>query len=589
MTSKIPVRLSAVRTAILVGKLSCGHPWLLSGTLISILIATAFSLTIPLAARGSHGLRVGTLETIDNVFLTLSIVAIGISTATALRVYFINRLGDAVTSDLRRQIFSRLLAQPLDFHQSQPSAELISRLSTDIDHLRLAIGASFSMTIRNVILLAGAIAMLLITNVELALLTLVTTPLASVPIAIGSRFLRSSAREYNDLLAESRVIASEALGQIRTVKEFAREAFEMDRHSSSLVRSMEGAGRRTKWQALLTALSMTLVLLGVTAVLWAGTKRVSSGQLSAGELGQFVMYAVICAASATALLDAWGTLQRSTGAIDRAVALCELPQHEHPESPWMPAPRGRIRFDNVEFWYLSAPDRPILKKFSLDIAEGEKVALIGASGAGKSTVLALLMRLYPARGGSISIDGYDIAKFNSGSVRDAITVVPQAPAIFGRSVSENIRYGRLAATEDDVRLAAVAAGADTFIREMPLEYDEPLGEHGARLSGGQQQRVAIARALLKHSRVLLLDEPTSGLDSHAEKVVQDTVFRAGSRQTVLVVAHRLHTILAADRIIVMDQGTIIADGTHHQLLSYCPYYRDLVNHQALTLSGQAPA
>lgn len=589
MTSRIPARLSVVRTATLVGRLSCGHPWLLFGTVISILIATTFSLTIPIAARGSHGLNVDTLETIDSVFLTLSIIAIAISTATALRVYFINRLGDAITSDLRRKIFSSLLAQPLDFHQSQPSAELISRLSTDIDHLRLAIGASFSMTIRNVILLSGAIAMLFVTDVELALLTLMATPCASIPIAVGSRFLRSSAREYNDLLAESRVIASEALGQIRTVKEFAREAFEMDRHYSSLVRSMEGAERRTKWQALLTALSMVLILLGVTAVLWLGTKRVSSGQLSAGELGQFVMYAAICAASATALLDTWGTLQRSTGAIERAIALCELPEHEHPESARMPAPRGRIRFDNVEFWYPSAPDTPILRKFSLDIAEGEKVALIGASGAGKSTVLSLLLRLYPARAGCISIDGHDIAMFNSSSVRDAISIVPQAPAIFCRSVSENIRYGRLAATDDDVRVAAVASGADTFIREMPLEYDEPLGEHGARLSGGQQQRVAIARALLKHSRVLLLDEPTSALDSHAEKVVQDAVFRAGRHQTVLVVAHSLRTILAVDRIIVMDQGTIVADGTHHQLLSYCPYYRDLVNHQSLALGEQAQA
>ncbi|ELC7364550.1 ABC transporter transmembrane domain-containing protein [Stenotrophomonas maltophilia] len=579
MNRALEKAMPVARTLRLLASLSRNHLPLLAGALTSIVVATTFALAVPIAARGNRGLDLNSLEKIDNIFLTLALISVAIGVATAMRVYFINRLADEVTNDLRGQLFSRLLVQPLEFHQQQPSTELLSRLTSDIEHLRIAIGVSFSVAIRSGIMLAGAVTMLFITDPGLALLTIAAIPFASVPIAVGSKHLRTSARDYNDLLAQSRVVAAEALGHIRAVKDFAREPFETERHAATLDASVSGARRRTTWQSVLTALSLIVMLLGITAVLWTGTHKVMDRTLSAGQLGQFAMYAVMCGMAAAALLDTWGALQRSAGATDRITAFGDLPHHEAQETKLVQALQGCIRFENVDFWYAAAPDRPVLRRLNLDIAKGEKVAIVGASGAGKSTLLSLLLRLHPVRAGAIFIDGHDISTFQPASIRNAIGTISQAPAIFGRSVLENIRYGKLDATDEDVRNAAVSSGADAFISELPAGYDEPLGERGARLSGGQQQRVAIARALLKRADILLLDEPTSALDSHAEQAVHDHVFGTGTGPTTLIVAHRLQTILAADRIVLIDEGAVAATGSHEELLIHSARYRDLIRPQ----------
>ena len=558
------------------------HMGLFVSWLLALAVASAATLSLPYAFKQMIDQGFSSGANIDRAFLGLFGVAVVLALASAARFYFVSLLGERVVADLRRQLYAHLLGLDAQFHDRTRSGELVSRLSADSELLRSVVGSAMSVAVRSSVTVIGSVVMMFIASPHLAAFALVGIPAAVVPIVLGARRLGRIARASQDRVADANTLASESLGAVRTVQAHAREPYEQARFEAAVQVSVQTARKRIRAQSLVTAGAITLVFGAITLVLWSGAHDVIAGRMSAGTLAQFVLYALIGGGSVGSLAEVWNELQRAAGGMGRIGELLDESAHVRPPAQPLPLPRplrGQVQFDHVSFRYPTRPDAPALDDFTLDIAPGETVALVGPSGAGKSTVLSMLLRFHDVDAGAIRIDGLDLRQLDTAALREQIALVPQAPTIFAASAAENIRYGRLEASEEQLHAAAVAAEADGFLRELPEGYDSQLGERGARLSGGQQQRIAIARALLKDAPILLLDEATSALDAQSERAVQSALERLMAGRTTLVIAHRLATVLKADRIVVMDRGRIIAQGTHESLMAQGGLYAELARLQ----------
>ena len=558
------------------------HRRLLAGWLGALALSSSSTLVFPWAFR--HVIDQGFVAgaPIDRWFLLLFGVAVVLALATAARFFCVSLLGERVIADLRRSLYGHLLSLDQSFFERTRSGELLSRLSADAELLRSVVGSSMSIALRSMITVVGSAVMLAITSPHLAALALVGIPLIVLPIALTGRRVRGAARDSQDRVADANARAGETFNAMHTVQSYAREDFERERFGEAVTRSLAAARRRIRMQGVLTASAMMLVMGAITAVLWVGAHQVIAGTLSAGTLAQFVLYALIGAGSVGALTEVWAEVQRASGGMGRINELfAEDSRLSVPAVPTLlPSPmRGELQLDNVRFHYPTRPDAAALDGFSLRVSPGETVALVGPSGAGKSTVFQLILRFHDPESGSVRLDGVDVRELDPVALREHIALVPQDPVIFGSTARENLRYGKLDATPEQIEAAARSAEAHEFLVALPQGYDSELGEHGARLSGGQQQRLAIARALLKDAPILLLDEATSALDAHSERAVQQALERLMQGRTTLVIAHRLATVLKADRILVMDQGRIVAQGTHTELMAQNGLYAELARLQ----------
>ncbi|UKE71650.1 ABC transporter transmembrane domain-containing protein [Xanthomonas graminis] len=550
--------------------------------LLALAVSSSATLSLPVAVRQMIDHGFSDSSRINQSFALLFAVAVVLAIATALRFYFVSLLGEKVVADLRGRLYAHLIGLHAGFHDRNRSGELVSRLSADSELLRGVIGSTMSVALRSTVTAIGSIVMLFVTSPHLAAYALLGIPLAVLPIVLGARRLQKISRASQDRVADANTLAAETLGAVRTVQAHAREPYERDRFGQALALSVDVARRRVRAQALITAVAIVLVFGAIVLVLWSGAHEVAAGELSAGALGQFVLYAMFGGGSVASLAEVWNDLQRAAGGMGRIAELfAECPEVLAPAQPRaLPQPlRGEVRFDNVVFRYPQRPDHPALDGFDLHVRPGESVALVGPSGAGKSTVLSLLLRFHDPQSGVVRVDGADLRELDPAQLREGIGLVPQHPTLFAASAADNIRYGRLAASDAEVEAAARAAEADTFIGQLPDGYASELGERGARLSGGQQQRIAIARALLKNAPILLLDEATSALDAQSEHAVQQALERLMAGRTTLVIAHRLATVLKADRIVVMDNGRIVAQGTHAELLAQGGLYAELARLQ----------
>ena len=562
------------------------HLGLFVAWLLALAVSSAASLSLPVAFRTmiDDGFRSGSAGGIDRAFLLLFGVAVLLAIGTAARFFFVSLLGERVVADLRTKLYGHLIGLDAGFYDRSRSGELVSRLTSDVELIRNIVGSVMSIALRSSITAIGALVMLFVTSPRLAAWALVGIPVAVVPVIVGSRAIRRIARNSQDRVADANALATETLGAVRTVQAHAREDYERGRFAAAVANAVGTARKRIGAQSLMTGATITLFFGAITLVLWSGAHDVIAGRMSAGTLIQFVLYALFGGGSVAALAEVWNELQKAAGGMGRINELLE-------ESPGIVAPsqaralpgpvRGDIDLDAVTFHYPQRPDSAALVDFTLRVRPGETVALVGPSGAGKSTVFSLLLRFHDPQAGRISLDGIDLRELDPARLRDAIGLVPQSPTIFAASAMDNIRYGRLDAGDDEVRKAAASAEADDFLDALPQGFASELGERGARLSGGQQQRVAIARALLKDAPILLLDEATSALDAQSERAVQHALENLMAGRTTLVIAHRLATVLKADRIVVMDAGRIVAEGTHEQLLAQDGLYAELAKLQFL--------
>jgi len=562
------------------------HRTLFIAWLVALAASSAATLSLPVAVRTmiDQGFAQGGGAAIDRAFLLLFVVAVALALATAARFFFVSLLGERVVADLRERLYAHLIALDAGFHDRNRSGELVSRLTADAELLRSVVGSSMSVALRSTVTVVGSLAMLFVTAPRLAAFALVGIPLAVLPIVIGGRRLKKMSRVSQDRVADANTLANETLGAIRTVQAHAREPYERDRFGAALKEAVATARRRIQAQSWVTAIAIVLIFGAITLVLWSGAHDVVANRMSAGTLGQFMLYAMIGGGSVGALAEVWNELQRAAGGMGRiSELLVETAAVQSPANPvTLPKPvRGELTFDRVSFHYPLRPDAPALEEFDLRVRPGETVALVGPSGAGKSTVFSMLLRFHDPQSGSVRVDGTDVRQLDLAELREAIALVPQQPTIFAASARDNIRYGRLEATDADIEHAVKAAHASDFIAALPQRLDTELGERGARLSGGQQQRIAIARALLKDAPILLLDEATSALDAQSERAVQQALETLMEGRTTLVIAHRLATVLKADRIVVMDRGRIIAEGTHEQLLAQGGLYAELAKLQFL--------
>jgi ATP-binding cassette subfamily B protein len=560
------------------------HRNLFIAWLLALACSSTATLSLPVAFRQMIDQGFANGDNIDRAFLFLFAVALALALATAARFYFVSLLGERVVADMRQQLYSHLIGLDAGFHDRTRSGELVSRLTADAELLRSVVGSSMSVALRSVITVVGSIAMLFVTSPHLASYTLIGIPLAVLPIVIGSRRLQKASRASQDRVADANTLAAETLGAVRTVQAHAREPYERMRFWNALGIAVETARKRIRSQAIVTAIAIVLIFGAITLVLWSGAHDVVANRMTAGTLGQFVLYALIGGGSVGALAEVWNELQRAAGGMGRISELLgEVPGISAPTSPTpLPLPvTGDIAFDDVTFHYPGRADLPAIEHFNLRVRPGETVALVGPSGAGKSTVFSLLLRFHDPQLGRISVDGIDVRNLDPAELRHAIALVPQSPTIFATTAADNIRYGRLEATDAELRAAAESAEADEFLDALPEGFASELGERGARLSGGQQQRIAIARALLKDAPVLLLDEATSALDAQSERAVQHALENLMTGRTTLVIAHRLATVLMADRIVVMDRGRIVAEGTHDALMAEGGLYSELAKLQFL--------
>ena len=558
-----------------------GH---VAAALFFLLLATATTLTLPIAVRRmiDHGFFADNATFIDNYFSMLVAIAAILAVSSACRYYFVIWLGERVVADVRRDVFAHVTRLSPAFFDAAKSGEIVSRLTADTTQIKSAFGATASMALRNTLLGIGAVAMMIVTSPRLSMIVIAAIPLIVLPIIAFGRSVRRRSRLAQDMLADATAFASEAIGAVRTLQAFTNESMVRDRFGRAVDTAFDAARKAVTMRALLTAMAIFLIFASVVAVLWIGARDVLSGAMTAGTLGQFLLYAVFGAGALAALSEVWGELSLAAGAAERLSELLdEEPEIRAPENPvTLPQPvRGEIEFEELAFAYPARPETMALNGLSLAAKPGETVAIVGPSGAGKSTLFSLLLRFYDPLDGAIRLDGTDIRKLDPADLRSAMALVPQDTTIFAASALDNIGFGKPGATHEEIVAAANAAHADQFISSMPDGYETQLGERGVTLSGGQRQRIAIARAILKDAPVLLLDEATSSLDAESEKLVQDALEGLMHGRTTLVIAHRLATVLKADRILVMEHGRIIEEGTHDQLVGKKGIYARLASLQ----------
>ncbi len=557
---------------------------LLFGWLGFLALSSLATLSLPLAVRVmiDHGFAHADPATVNRSFIGLLAVAVVMAIATAARYFCVSMLGERVVADLRRTLYTHLLTLDQAFYERTRVGELTSRLGSDTELVQTVVSSSMSVALRSIVTAIGGAIMLVTTSPRLAGYAALIIPLVILPIVLAGRRQQKLARANQDRVADASAIANETLNAMYAVQAYGREPVEKERYDSAIARALKAAQRRVGQRAGLTALIILLIFGAITLVLWAGARSVMDGSMGAGVLSQFVLYAVISAGSVGGLTEVWSEISRAGGSMERiGELLAARPDIADPPNPQsLPKPvRGEIRFDGVEFRYPSRPEAPTLHDFSLQVAPGETVALVGPSGAGKSTVFHLLLRFYDPQHGTIRIDDVNLRDQALAGLRGSIALVPQDTVIFGASAADNIRFGRNGADDAAVEAAAKAAEANEFVLQQPEGYATYLGERGVRLSGGQQQRIAIARALLRDAPILLLDEATSNLDAQSEAAIQNALERLMSGRTTLVIAHRLATVQKVDRIVVMDAGRIVAQGTHAELLDQGGLYAELARLQ----------
>ena len=549
---------------------------------MALTLTASISLMLPVAVRRViDGFGEGA-ELLDSYFAGAMAIAALLALGTGARYYLVTRLGERVVADIRKAVFDRVIGMSPAFYEKLMTGEVVSRITTDTTLILSVIGSSVSVALRNVLILIGGILLMLLTSAKLTGLVLLIVPAVIVPIITQGRRLRRLSRENQDWIAASSGSASEALGAVQTVQAFTHETEARADFGRITEEAFRSARARIRTRALMTVIVIFLVFAGVVGVLWIGARDVRAGLMSPGELVQFVIYAVMAAGSVAALSEIWGELQRAAGATERLVELLGATDSvRDPAAPVaLPRPaKGEIAFEDVTFHYPSRPDQSALDHVDLHVRPGETVALVGPSGAGKTTVIQLLLRFYDPDQGRITIDGVALTDMARSDFRRAVALVPQDPVIFAASARENIRYGRPEASDAEVEAAAKAAAAHDFIAALPEGYDSYLGERGVMLSGGQKQRIAIARAILRDAPVLLLDEATSALDAESERAVQHAVEALAKGRTTLIVAHRLATVKKADRIVVFDAGRIVATGTHDKLVAEDGLYARLARLQ----------
>ena len=560
------------------------YPGRVLAAFLALLAATAATLAMPIAVRFmiDNGFSTEDASSIDRYFLAMLVVAIVLGLASAMRFYFVSWIGERVTADLRAAVYNHITTLSPAFFEVTRTGEVLSRLTADTTLIKTVVGSSASIALRHLFMFVGSAIMLVYTSASLAGLAALTLPAVIVPVIVFGRMVRRLARASQDRIADTASHATETISAMQTVQSFTHENEDRRVFSNAVEGSFDTAKLRILARAGMTAIAIVLIFAGVTGILWLGAQSVLDGTMSGGTLGQFILYAVLCATSIGALSEVWGEVQLAAGATERLVEILDVePVIQPPANPkLLPQPaRGEIAFDGVTFHYPTRPEISALSGFSLAVAPGETVALVGASGAGKSTVFQLLSRFYDPQNGCITIDGVALPEMTPQTVRGALAVVPQETVVFAKTVMDNIRFGRPEASEAAVIAAAKAAQADEFISRLPQGYATELGERGVTLSGGQRQRIAIARAILRDAPVLLLDEATSALDAESETLVQTALGNLMEGRTTLVIAHRLATILKADRIIVMEGGKVTAQGKHHELLAQGGLYARLAELQ----------
>lgn len=560
--------------------------------LAALIVAAAATLTLPYAVRGmiDHGFSTESAGTVNAYFGALVTVAATLALASATRYYFVMTLGERVVADLRADLFKHLASLDAAFYDTAKTGELLSRLTADTTQLKSTFGSSASVALRNIFMFLGAVVMMVLTSPKLAGMALAAIPVIVLPLIASGRAVRRRSRHAQDALAQASAYAGENLSAVRAMQANGAQASTVARFKRAVEGAYEAAQHATLLRAFVTAGAILIVFTSVVGVLWLGAQDVLSGAMTSGVLSQFVLYAVLGASSLGELSQTWSEISAAAGAAGRiAEILAVTPKIDAPPHP-VPAParwRGRIAFDQVRFAYPTAPAKLALSDLTLTVEPGERVALVGPSGAGKSTLFALLLRFYDVDAGAITLDGVDLRQLDPIDLRAAIALAPQDPVIFGLSVAENIAYGREGAARDAIVAAAKRAQAHQFITALPMGYDAMLGERGVTLSGGQRQRLAIARAILADAPVLLLDEATSALDAENEALVQAALHDVMQGRTSIVIAHRLATVLEADRIVVLDDGRIIEQGTHASLSATGGLYARLAKLQFDTERGVA--
>jgi ATP-binding cassette subfamily B protein len=552
--------------------------------LAALVVAALATLAVPIAVRRmiDFGFTAEGLALIDQYFAVMIAVVAVLAISSAARYYLVTTLGERVVADLRAAVFERLTMLSPAFFDTARTGELISRLTADTTQIKTAVGASASIALRNLVLFLGSATMMVVTSPRLSGFVLAAIPVIVLPLVAFGRLVRRRSRDAQDTLADASAYAAELIGATRTMQAYTNEPVAQSHFGAAVERACRAAVRSTAARALLTAVIIFLASASVVVILWVGAQDVLSGAITAGRLSQFVLFAIFAASGLGQLSEVWGEVSQAAGSAERLTELLAVePTIKAPPNP-MPLPkpsRGEVTFANVRFSYPTRRDIPALDDVSFAVRAGERIAIVGPSGAGKSTIFHLILRFYDPTIGAVTFDGVRLDETDPRELRSNIALVPQDVAIFASSVHDNIRFGRPQASDAEIEQAAEAAAAAEFIRRLPQGYDTPLGERGVTLSGGQRQRIAIARAILRGAPLLLLDEATSSLDAESERLVQSALERLMSGRTTLVIAHRLATVLSCDRILVLDHGRIVEQGTHAQLAAAGGLYAKLAKLQ----------